>query len=199
MEQATSRKIKCCVVGDVNVGKTSLLRTYVKKDFHNKDKFETWNTVTLGTGTGTYSLLLVDADPFPDYNRLAPLSYPETDIFILCFSVDNPDSLDRIKERWLPEIRHVHTDSPFLALGTKVDLRNPSDTSEDYANTGKKNGPNFVNSEVGALLARSLGAAEYLECSSLTGRGVSEVFLEAANIAHRHSIQKKKPRSCIIV
>jgi len=75
-----------------------------------------------------------------------------------------------------------------------VDKDNLKDNLKDNGD-----GPKLITSDVGALFSRSLGAAGYLECSSLTGSGVSGVFLEAANIAHKHSRQKRKPRSCIIV
>ena len=28
-----------------------------------------------------------------DYDRLRPLSYPDTDVILMCFSIDSPDSL----------------------------------------------------------------------------------------------------------
>ena len=32
-----------------------------------------------------------------DYNRVRPLSYSQTDAFLVCFSVVNPDSFDNVK------------------------------------------------------------------------------------------------------
>lgn len=40
-----------------------------------------------------------------DYDRLRPLSYPDTDVILMCFSVDSPDSLENIPEKWTPEVR----------------------------------------------------------------------------------------------
>jgi Ras-related C3 botulinum toxin substrate 1 len=37
------------------------------------------------------------------YSRLRPLSYPQTDIFLVCFSVVSPASFENIKTKWLPE------------------------------------------------------------------------------------------------
>ena len=41
-----------------------------------------------------------------DYDRLRPLSYPDTDVVLMCFTCDSPDSLENIPEKWVPEIRH---------------------------------------------------------------------------------------------
>jgi GTPase SAR1 family protein len=38
------------------------------------------------------------------YARIRTLSYPKTDIFLLCFSVVNPYSYENVKETWLPEV-----------------------------------------------------------------------------------------------
>lgn len=34
-----------------------------------------------------------------DYDRLRPLSYPQTDVFLVCFSVVAPSSFENIKEK----------------------------------------------------------------------------------------------------
>ena len=41
-----------------------------------------------------------------DYDRLRPLSYPETDVVLMCFACDSPDSLENIPDKWIPEVRH---------------------------------------------------------------------------------------------
>jgi GTPase SAR1 family protein len=41
-----------------------------------------------------------------DYDRLRPLSYPETDIALICFSVNEIGSLENIKQKWVPELTH---------------------------------------------------------------------------------------------
>ena len=32
--------------------------------------------------------------------------YSETDLFLLCFAIDNPESLENIENKWMPEVRH---------------------------------------------------------------------------------------------
>lgn len=38
-----------------------------------------------------------------DYDRLRPLSYPDTNVVLICYSVDSPDSLENVSEKvcWL--------------------------------------------------------------------------------------------------
>lgn len=65
-----------------------------------------------------------------DYDRLRPLSYPQTDIFFVCFSVISPTSLENTEARWVPEITHHCPSVPFLLVGLKTDLREDADTIE---------------------------------------------------------------------
>ena len=41
-----------------------------------------------------------------DYDRLRPLSYPQTDAFIVAFAVNSPTSFENVKDKWIPEIRY---------------------------------------------------------------------------------------------
>ena len=51
-----------------------------------------------------------------DYDRLRPLSYPDTDVILMCFSIDSPDSLENIPEKWTPEVRHFCPTGNALGL-----------------------------------------------------------------------------------
>jgi len=44
-----------------------------------------------------------------DYDRLRPLSYPNTDVVLVVFSVDAPDSLENVVEKWVPEVCPIHS------------------------------------------------------------------------------------------
>lgn len=42
-----------------------------------------------------------------DYDLLRPLSYPDTDVVLLVFSISHPDSLVNAREKWIPEVSFV--------------------------------------------------------------------------------------------
>lgn len=155
--------------------------------------------VTVMIGDDPYTLGLFDTAGQEDYDRLRPLSYPQTDVFLVCFSVTSPASFENVKEKWFPEVslglklRHrmiltapalqVHHHCPgvpCLIVGTQVDLRDDPAVQEKLSK--QKQRP--VQPEAGERLARELGAVKYVECSALTQRGVSR-----PNSDHR------KPRS----
>lgn len=58
-----------------------------------------------------------------DFSSMRPLSYPDTDIFVLVYSIDQPDSLKHLSDKWIPEIRHFSPGTPILVIGNKKDLR----------------------------------------------------------------------------
>jgi Ras-related C3 botulinum toxin substrate 1 len=63
-----------------------------------------------------------------DYDRLRPLSYPATDVFLVCFSIISPTSFANVKQKWWPEIKHHMPSTPWILVGTKIDLRHDQDT-----------------------------------------------------------------------
>ena len=60
--------------------------------------------VTVMIGDDPYTLGLFDTAGQEDYDRLRPLSYPQTDVFLVCFSVTSPASFENVKEKWFPEV-----------------------------------------------------------------------------------------------
>jgi small GTP-binding protein len=63
-----------------------------------------------------------------DYDRLRPLSYPQTDVFLICFSIISPASFENVRAKWYPEIRHHMPNTTIMLVGTKLDLRDEPNT-----------------------------------------------------------------------
>ena len=72
-------------------------------------------------------LALWDTAGQEDYDRLRPLSYPDTDVLLLCFAVDNPDSFENVADKWAVELHAFCPGAPIILVGTKTDLRHDSD------------------------------------------------------------------------
>lgn len=66
------------------------------------------------------SLGLWDTAGQEDYDRLRPLSYPQTDVFLICFSVVSPSSFENVTSKWCPEIKHHCADAPILLIGMSI-------------------------------------------------------------------------------
>lgn len=64
----------------------------------------------------------------------------------------------------MPEISHHCTRTPFLLVGTQIDLRDDIGVVEKLA----KNKQRPISTEMGERLARELKAVKYVECSALT-------------------------------
>jgi Ras-related C3 botulinum toxin substrate 1 len=65
-----------------------------------------------------------------DYDRLRPLSYPTTDVFIICFAIDSPPSFENVKSKWSNEIKYYCPNVPIILVGTKLDKRDDLHTLE---------------------------------------------------------------------
>ncbi len=63
------------------------------------------------------SLGLWDTAGQAEYDRLRPLSYPGTDVFLVCFSIASPSSYESITAKWIPEIKEHCPTVPFLLVG----------------------------------------------------------------------------------
>jgi small GTP-binding protein len=54
-------------------------------------------------------LALWDTAGQEDYDRLRPLSYPDSHVILVCFSIDNPDSLENVQEKVRAHSAHPPT------------------------------------------------------------------------------------------
>ena len=121
-----------------------------------------------------------------DYDRLRPLSYPLTNIFLVCYSVMKRPSYDNIPFKWVPEIKHHQPNTPFVLVGTKIDLRQNNGEEKEKLQVIP------LQTEDGETLANKIGAAGFVECSALTQEGLKNVFDEAIRIAIKSANKEKK-------
>lgn len=106
------------------------------------------------------------------------MSYPQTDIFILLFSIGHPNSFKAVEERWLPELQHHCPETPVLLIGACSDLR----SSETVAARLKANKAAVITRRQGEALAKKLNCISYLEISSLQFKNIESLgkhFLRA--------------------
>ncbi|KAG5985639.1 hypothetical protein E4U43_005962, partial [Claviceps pusilla] len=100
---APSYSKKIVVVGDGGCGKTCLLISYSQGYFPEKyvpTVFENYITYPTHSPSGkTVELALWDTAGQEEYDRLRPLSYPETDLIFVCFAIDCPNSLDNVLDK----------------------------------------------------------------------------------------------------
>eukprot|EP01126_Amoeba_proteus_P019418 TRINITY_DN19_c0_g1_i24.p1 TRINITY_DN19_c0_g1~~TRINITY_DN19_c0_g1_i24.p1 ORF type:complete len:176 (-),score=35.82 TRINITY_DN19_c0_g1_i24:63-590(-) len=108
-----------------------------------------------------------------DYDRLRPLSYPGSDIVLLCFSLVTEGSLDSIKEKWFPEVDHYLPETPTILVGTKADLR---DSKTPDPSTGEFSP---VSDEQVQALAKEIGSQAFIPVSAKTGTNLKKVFEQA--------------------
>ncbi|KAI8847190.1 P-loop containing nucleoside triphosphate hydrolase protein [Chytridium lagenaria] len=162
--------IKCVVVGDGAVGKTCLLISYTTNKFPSEYVPTVFDNYAVTVMIVTVHSGLFDTAGQEDYDRLRPLSYPQTDVFLVCFSVVSPASFENVKEKWFPEVslRFCYRNCPSslsgvpcIIVGTQVDLRDD---------------PSPITADAGERLAKELGAVKYLECSALTQKGLKNVL-----------------------
>ncbi|MCJ1301103.1 Rho GTPase [Hypocenomyce scalaris] len=214
LTQPPSYSKKFVVVGDGGCGKTCLLISYSQGYFPEKyvpTVFENYITHTTHQPTGKIvELALWDTAGQEEYDRLRPLSYPETDLLFVCFAIDCPNSLENVMDKWYPEVLHFCPTTPLILVGLKCDLR----TKRTCIDLLKTQGLTPVTPEQGQAVAQRMGAI-YVECSSKESKGVDEVFELAVNTAIKQEIgvrevnkgsqqsfgsrQKAKKRSCKIL
>jgi len=192
--------VKCVVVGSGAVGKTCLIISYTSGAFPGEyipTVFSNYSTNVVIDGKPV-SLNIWDTAGQEDYDRLRPLSYPQTDVFLCTFSVISSSTFENIRARWYPEVSHHCPNTPLILVGTKIDLREDEGTLEKLSY--KKRGA--ITYEQGFQMMKEIGAVKYMECSALTQTGLKAVFDEAIRAAV--SIpplkkEKKKSGDCILL
>lgn len=172
--RAGMQNIKCVIVGSGAVGKTCAAISYTTNAFPGEyipTVFDNYAANVMRRGRPV-NLGLWDTAGDEDYDRLRPLSYPQTDVFIVAFSIISEASLADVETRWYPEIQHHAPNVPRLLVGMKSDQR---------ASTSPHVTP--ISRQIGQEMAIRTGCAGYRECSAMTQDNLAETFGTAMDLA----------------
>ncbi|CDH11270.1 probable GTP-binding protein RHO3 [Zygosaccharomyces bailii ISA1307] len=202
---------KIVILGDGACGKTSLLNVFTRGYFpkvYEPTVFENY-IHDIFVDNRHITLSLWDTAGQEEFDRLRSLSYSDTDVIMLCFSVDSRDSLMNVQHKWVGEIADHCEGVKLVLVALKCDLRRVEtenaaitpnlinqqrthQSGSDVDNSTKNMGLNNSNSESrnndyitydeGVEMAKKVGALRYLECSAKQNKGVNEAFTEATRV-----------------
>lgn len=211
------RPRKIVVVGDMSTGKSSLISAYCEDRFYEMYQptilrsFSTDCVVKMRDLKQKVDLIIIDAPGRRDYHQIRRCVYEKVDLVMICFALDQPDTLHHVKEYWAHEIDECCTDRvPIVLVGTCEDKRdqfyadwcncssNPClqsfgcrcwDTSMEV---GMQKHKEIISLEDGNLAAQKIGACLYAECSAKYRIGIRKVFEKATHEAMRRRRRKRK-------
>jgi small GTP-binding protein len=194
--------IKIVVVGDGAVGKTCMIISFAKNTFP-EDYVPTVQEnlyIDIDFEGNQIPLGIWDTAGQEEYDKLRPTSYPGTNVFIVCYSVVAPASLNNVEKKWVPEIRSYNSKAPIILVGTKTDMRD------------EMIGSTALTPEDGLRVMDkyTIQAASFFECSAKTQYGLKDIFKEAARLVKNPSAKSygvagttwknsQKRHCCIIV
>ncbi|MHA1341322.1 MAG: Rab family GTPase [Promethearchaeota archaeon] len=155
--------MKVIVIGDGGVGKTSLLRKYVKKQFEHK------YLPTVGVNISKQpikmrgkeiNLMFWDIAGQPQFYLLHKVYYNGANAAILMFDLTQSHTFFNVKNWYNELVKYDLKDIPIILVGNKCDLKKERKIIEPMAEN----------------LMEQLGISVYYETSALTGENVNEVF-----------------------
>ncbi|KAB0796714.1 hypothetical protein PPYR_04522 [Photinus pyralis] len=175
-------RLKVVIVGDSFVGKTSFTMRLVNDVFPEKhvptvsDK----SKVDFSFEGFRFTIDVFDSAGGEDFHRLRHLLYPMTDLFFLCFALNDLTSYNNVVNYWLPELRHHQPSVPIILIGTKSDLEQT------------------VMADCKSLMQSYPKVKILLRCSAKTASGVHDIVEAAVAICLRKRKLKQK-KKCIIL
>jgi Ras family protein A len=181
---------KLVAVGDGAAGLTCLIIVFSQNRFpveYVPTVFENYVADALVDGQ-LYEIALWDTAGQEDYDRLRPLSYPDSDVVLIGYSIVEPDTLENVMEKWVPEVRHFCPGVPYVLVGLKLDAM----TVPSFVADLKAKGQRVVSLEDGEATAQKIGAYAHVRCSGKMKIGVPEVFETCMRASNTRKGRKKK-------
>ena len=156
--------IKLLILGDIAVGKTSLINQYIHKKF--KEDYHP----TLGVNMVTKEvivedirarLILWDIAGQSKYDLSRTMYFQGASGALFVYDITRYSTFKSVKEKWLDDFnKYGKTKGIHILIGNKSDLKDSRLISED---DGKE-------------LAEDIGASEFIETSAKAGENVEKAF-----------------------
>lgn len=157
---------KCVFLGNLNVGKTSIIHVLINENINQNNRMTIFDNYCIDKRINEkdYHFSFWDTASQPEYFRIRKLSYPQTNIFIICFAINDLESYNDIP-KWVEEIEYLGCE--MILVGTKVDLRDETDIEEQ------------VSYDMGMQMCERFNFKAYVECSAMNMQNI-ELILEKA-------------------
>lgn len=157
--------LKVLILGDGNVGKTSLVRRYCQGMF-TESRITTigvdFQTQVVQLPEGQVKLSIWDLAGQERFAVMRPGFYKGGRSAAMVYDVTDPTTLTDLAQ-WHKELLAVIPNVPVVVVGNKIDL------------------PRAQSSDGARAFAESIGA-QYLETSAATGEGVAQLFEALARL-----------------
>jgi len=156
------RAIRIVFIGNMSVGKTQIISTFVNGFHANSTKptlFENYSKI-ISIEEIDYRMFICDTGGMEDFYRLKRMAYLMADAFILCIDSSLKESIDSSK-RWLEELKG--TNKPIFLCLTKMDKK------IEYDKEKVKN------------YSRKYKVAGVYECSMYKRRSIKRMFNDVAH------------------
>jgi len=170
---------KVIVIGDPAIGKTSLIRKFVKKQFE-KDYLPTVGVsisketieMEINGRKVTINLLLWDLAGQPQFYLLHKVYYNGANGVILGFDLTRTHTYSNLKNWHKELIKDQLTDLPMVLVGNKSDLKDERKISVAHVEHMKE----------------LLNIQDYIETSALTGQNVGTLFKTIARLIYESKL-----------
>ena len=155
--------IKVLVIGDVEVGKTTIFNQFTKHEFYPSYSPTTgydFFSVKLKTNNKVMKLQIWDTSGNPSYRAICLQWFRNSELCIVVYSVTNLDSFNNVKI-WINDLRANNSDAPIVLLG------NQSDDEENRA----------VTKEMGEKIKEEYNLEFFEEVSAKNGFDQKDNFI----------------------
>ena len=157
-----STPVRIVAVGDGAIGKTCMLLVFKGDPFpedYEPTIFESHHEMRQFQGK-TYCLHLWDTAGQEEYDRLRPMSYSKCDVVLVCFALNDPDTLKNVTDKWYAEIKEFSPNAAKILVGTKLDLWDKT---------------KIPQTEIDRI-AKEIGAYKSILCSAKNNSNITNVF-----------------------
>ncbi|CAL8094749.1 unnamed protein product [Orchesella dallaii] len=192
--------VKCVLVGDSQTGKTRLFERFINRPLSSIYIPTVFDVVSkeveIGVGTkNKVNLNLWDSSGSHVYDSIRPISYPHTDCFIICYSVNDKSSFENVEKRWLPEILKYGDGPrvPYILVSTHFSQDDKSEIGNDKKED--KDHELLVAVE-GERLRSEIQANAFYQCAVGPDIDVqySDMILQkAVDLAYIKKLEEEKP------
>ena len=185
--------IKILVIGDHNVGKSTLIHSYFTHNFSDAQIPSIRERYTFeDQSTGTPKQVeILDTLGMKAFEHDRQPAYAQADVIVLCFSVANPDSFKNVSKVWWKEIKRYAPKVPVILVGNKADKYEIEISQERES---------LIMPDRAKRVKYTLSFYKYVSCSARNNYNIRKVFQLALEACYSKGIKLTKPKrkSCCL-